>query len=103
MSDQHQESEFLRELHVMQDTDASGVYAAAKAELKKQLPKFPGHTKFSVCDGASTETRRYVVDCFKRDGLDAELADYERCAGWDCETRQVSCVQVTIPARRQGV
>lgn len=92
------ESAFLRSLRQIEDDDAYGVYAQAKLELSKAKMRAPARQWFDVCHNASTETRNYVVERFKRDGLLATVRDDE---GWSCgDTYAINCVRVELPPRK---
>jgi hypothetical protein len=93
------ESDYLRRLRAIQDTyDPNGPYEKAKLQVEAQLTKQKERTTFNVCVNESEHIRKYVVERFIADGLQAELYDYVHTY-YNGDDEHRSGVSVTIPRR----
>lgn len=91
------ESEYMRKLRTIQGTyESNGHYEKAQAELEALAAKYKERRTFFVCDGASTEVRKYVAQRFIRDGLDAEVYDDVHIY-YNGDEAQISSVRVKLP------
>jgi hypothetical protein len=92
------ESDLLRRLYQIEDSDNTGVYARAKLELEKAKTRAPHRFTFDICNGTiSEETRKYIAQRFIEDGLQAQAMDLEH---WNCgDTTYSYIVRVEIPRR----
>lgn len=103
MSEQQQESLYLQKLRTIQDEMECRMvelYTAAQTELEKQVAEPPRRNLFYVCLNKSDDERTYVMKCFMKDGIHAELHIQVRHL-YNDDVEKTPCVKVRIPDRKK--